>query len=263
MLMMGMPNFNAHVNNEDLLIPRHILFQNPQKVNPKISPDGLSIAYLRPNDEDVLNICIKNIDDNEERIITFEKNRNIQQFCWQSDSKHILYINDNNGDENWKLFQTDCETLETVNLTPYEKVQARLLQTEINSPNEVVIELNLRDRSLHDIYLLNLETLELKLIFENPGNIKSFFADHNLHVRAYVTMEKDGSQSVFVREDEENDWKKLLNWGCEDISSLIPIPSSSTDMCIYCPTSISLNCSTLTSSIKISLSEIKILPELI
>ena len=42
------------------LIPREVLFGNPEKAVPQISPDGTRIAYLAP-EEDVLNVWIRSI----------------------------------------------------------------------------------------------------------------------------------------------------------------------------------------------------------
>lgn len=42
------------------LIPRNILFGNPVKANPQISPDGTMMAYLAPVN-DVLNVWVGKI----------------------------------------------------------------------------------------------------------------------------------------------------------------------------------------------------------
>ena len=39
------------------LIPRTVLFGNPDRANPKISPDGKRLAYLRADDKDVMQVA--------------------------------------------------------------------------------------------------------------------------------------------------------------------------------------------------------------
>ena len=41
------------------LIPRDVLFGNPDRAGPQISPDGQSIAYLRPDDKNVLQVWVR------------------------------------------------------------------------------------------------------------------------------------------------------------------------------------------------------------
>ncbi len=39
------------------LIPRRVLFGNPERVNPRISPDGTLLAWIAPH-EGVLNVWV-------------------------------------------------------------------------------------------------------------------------------------------------------------------------------------------------------------
>jgi hypothetical protein len=58
------------------LIPKEILFGNPVKSKPELSPDGKQIAYLAPVDN-VLNIWVKTIGHEDDRVVTKEKHRSI------------------------------------------------------------------------------------------------------------------------------------------------------------------------------------------
>ena len=72
------------------LIPREVLFGNPERTNPQISPDGTQLGYLAPVDG-VLNIWIKTIGKNDDRAVTNDTKRGIRNFTWQYDNKHVLY----------------------------------------------------------------------------------------------------------------------------------------------------------------------------
>ena len=38
------------------LIPRKVLFGNPERMSPQMSPDGQWMAYLAPDEKDVLQV---------------------------------------------------------------------------------------------------------------------------------------------------------------------------------------------------------------
>src|SRR6516225_2125478 len=75
------------------LIPRDVLFSNPEKTSPRISPNGKLLAYLAP-DKGVLNVWVRTIGHQDDRLTTSDRKRGIQNFIWQEDGEHILYIQD-------------------------------------------------------------------------------------------------------------------------------------------------------------------------
>src|SRR5271165_4329705 len=102
------------------LIPREVLFGNPERADPQISPDGTQLGYLAPVDG-VLNVWIRTLGKSDDRAVTADKHRGIRNFLWQYDNRHILYTQDLGGDENWRLYQTDIASKQTKDLTPFDK----------------------------------------------------------------------------------------------------------------------------------------------
>lgn len=47
------------------VIPRDILFGNPERVSPQISPDGTKIAWIAPNDKNVLNVFVRGVSETD------------------------------------------------------------------------------------------------------------------------------------------------------------------------------------------------------
>src|SRR5579863_6736102 len=94
------------------LIPRSVLFGNPERTDPQISPDGTMLAYLAP-DQGVLNVWIRTLGKTDDRAITNDRKRGIRNLFWQYDSKNILYAQDQNGDENWRVYQTNIASKQT------------------------------------------------------------------------------------------------------------------------------------------------------
>src|SRR5512135_2983184 len=106
---------NVSQHPETPLIPRSVLFGNPERSTPVISPDGTQLGYLAPVNG-VLNVWIRTLGQADDRPVTEDTGRGIHVFAWQYDSKHILYAQDADGDENWRIYQTDIATRQTRDL---------------------------------------------------------------------------------------------------------------------------------------------------
>src|SRR5918992_292564 len=87
------------------LIPRAVLFGNPEKAGPQVSPDGRLLAYLAP-DGGFLNVWVRTLGQRDDRVVTNDRKRGIRNFFWQPDSRHVIYLQDEAGDEKWHAYQT-------------------------------------------------------------------------------------------------------------------------------------------------------------
>ena len=111
------------------LIPREILFGNPVKTSAQISPDSKRLAYLALVNN-VLNVWEGTIGSEDYKPVTRDEDRGVCFYFWAKDNKHIIYIQDVEGDENWRFYATNLETLETRDLTPFENVQAQVINLD-------------------------------------------------------------------------------------------------------------------------------------
>jgi len=166
---------------EPELIPREVLFGNPVKTNPLISPDGKMMAYLAPV-KNVLNVWVKTIGKEDDRVVTKDTDRGIRRYFWAGDSKHVMYLQDVGGNENWRLYGVNLETDQIRDLTPYEDVQVQIVASDKHFPNELLIGMNKDNPKLHDVYHLDLNTSELKKVAENPGNVISWLANADFKI---------------------------------------------------------------------------------
>ncbi|HWQ03003.1 MAG TPA: prolyl oligopeptidase family serine peptidase, partial [Candidatus Nitrosotenuis sp.] len=194
------------------MIPREVLFGNPEKAAPQISPDGKKLAYLAPNSDGVLNVWVRTLGQTDDAVVTNDKKRGIRNYAWQYDSEHIIYIQDKDGDENWNIYQTNLKNKRTRNLTPYDGIQAQLVAADPKFPDTLLVGLNLDDPRLHDVYRLNLKTGALELDTKNPGDVAGFTADNNLVVRAAQIFTPDGGNEFRVRADAKSPWKTFHKW---------------------------------------------------
>lgn len=197
------------------LIPREVLFGNPVKASPQISPDGKRMAYLAPVNN-VLNVWVGNVGSDNYEPVTQDTDRGVRFYFWAADNQHIMYIQDVGGNENWRLYATNLETKATRDLTPFENVQVRVVARDKHFPNDLLLGLNKENPQLHDVYHLNLASGELTLVAKNPGNVADWVADTQLKVRVAQAALPDGGHDLLVRDSEEDEWRKLLTWDADD-----------------------------------------------
>ena len=197
------------------LVPREILFGNPVKTNPLLSPDGKFLAYLAPVNN-VLNVWIRTVGSEDDSPITSDVARGIHYYSWAQDSKHILYAQDTEGDENWRMYAVNIESQEIRDLSPFENVQVQFIETNKSFPDEVIFSMNKEDPKVHDLYHLNLVSGELNLIAKNPGAFIDWIIDTHFKVRGAIVAKEDGGFDLVVREDDEADWRVVVTWDAED-----------------------------------------------
>jgi dipeptidyl aminopeptidase/acylaminoacyl peptidase len=216
------------------LIPREILFGNPDKVLTWLSPDETKISYLAPVDG-VLNVWVGPADDPAAaKPVTHDTGRGIHFYNWAYTNDHILYIQDKDGDENWRLYSVDLNTAETKDLTPLEGVQARIQQISPKFPDEILIGLNDRASELHDIYQVNLRTGQRRLIQENEG-FASFVTDDDYNLRLAGRMTSDGGFE-YLELTQAGDWEpsaKLAKIAMEDVLTTSPVGFDKTGRTLY------------------------------
>lgn len=193
------------------LIPRALLFDNPVKGSPRLSPYATQLAYLAPDENNVLNVWVESLTHKTNaKMVTADTKRGIRNFFWQYDEEHILYIQDKDGDENGHLYQTNILTRKTKDLTPYEGVKVGIVSYNPKYPHQALIQMNYRDTSLRDVYQLDLVSGALKLDTENPGNVIAWLADHHQVVRASLAMTDQGDKLISVRDNKQAPWRELL-----------------------------------------------------
>jgi dipeptidyl aminopeptidase/acylaminoacyl peptidase len=226
------------------LIPRKILFGNPDKANPQISPDGTMMAYLAPVN-DILNVWVGKIGGDDYQPVTKDEERGVRIYFWAADNKHILYLQDVGGNENWRVYATNLETRETRDLTPFENVQAQVVDRNKHFPNELLIGLNKDNPQVHDVYHLDLTSGELSVVAKNPGNIVGWVTDATFKVRGALAATADGGSELLVRASENVDWEKLIAWSADDMLSSAPVCFSLDGQSIYLEDSRNVNASRL------------------
>ena len=188
-------------------IPLRDFFRNPETTGYELSPSGELIGFLKPVDHR-LNVWVQPKSGGEAKQITSVKDRDIRGFFWKGD-KYLLYLKDNEGDENYHIYVAQSDGSGTRDLTPFEGVRAEMIDDLEDDATDLIIGLNKRNKEVFDAYRLNIETGDLKLIAENPGNISSWITDHAGNIRVATTT--DGvNTTLLYRKTEQDAWKPVI-----------------------------------------------------
>ena len=193
------------------LVPREVLFGNPQRLDPQISPDGSQLSWLAPDKNGVLNVWVSTIEGASPHPVTNEPGYPIHYYGWAADGKRILYLHDNNGDEIDHLFSAELTSGNVRDLTPFRGVRAQNVLTDSQHPGSLLVALNLRDRSAFDIYRVDLETGALTLEATNPGDVLTWKTDKDFVIRAATAFDgKTGRTIIRVRDAADKPWRDLV-----------------------------------------------------
>jgi dipeptidyl aminopeptidase/acylaminoacyl peptidase len=203
------------------LIPRKVLFGNPVKTAPALSPDGKRLAYLAPDKRDVLQVWVKTLGENDDRAVTNDRFRGIRLFQWTYAPNTILFLQDNNGDENFHIFSVDLTENVIRDLTPFQGIRAQVVAVHRDFPNELLAALNLKNRQVLDVYRIDLNTGAVVLDTKNPGDVLSWEVDAKFRVRGAQASLHDGGTEVRYRKDEKSPWQRVVRWGPDDADGRI------------------------------------------
>ncbi|MEA5541670.1 S9 family peptidase [Limnoraphis robusta Tam1] len=198
------------------LISRDILFGNPERTSPSLSPNGKYLAYIAPDDKNVLQVWLRTVGQEDDRQLTADKKRGIRGFFWTYSPDQLIYAQDSDGDENWHLYLVNIQSNIVRDLTPFQGVRAQVVDLDHNFPEELLVGMNLKNPQVFDVYHVNLKTGAVEFHTENPGNIVGWTADSQFQIRAASATTPDGGYDLLYRETPEKDWETLRHWGPDE-----------------------------------------------
>ena len=186
-------------------IPIEDFFRSPETLKVQISPNGESVIYGK-SWEHRINIFMKKLETGEINQLTFSTNRDILDYFW-ADNDSIVYLQDNNGDEQFHLFAVSSKGGDVIDLTPFEGVTCRIVD-KLENRGKILFAMNKRNKQLFDAYRLDTKSGVIELVAENPGDFTPCLVDHEGKIR--VAGFTDGvNRGIRYRESENDDWKTI------------------------------------------------------
>ena len=187
------------------LIDRELLFGNPEIGGAQLSPDGKFISFLKPY-QDTRNIWVKKAEEpfSAARLLTAESKRPISQYFWSRDGKYILFVKDNDGDENFNVYAVNPNEAVAAgqavpaarSLTAAKNVRAQLYSVPKNDPDVMYVGINERDAAWHDLYKVKISTGERTLLRKNTEKIAAWVFDQKGTLRLALRTADNGTTEI-------------------------------------------------------------------
>jgi dipeptidyl aminopeptidase/acylaminoacyl peptidase len=179
------------------LVARRVFFDNPDYSRVSLSPDGKHLAYLAPLDG-VSNLWVAPVDDPKAgQPVTRATDRNLgTYFQWAYTSRHLVFFQERDGDENWRASSVDITSGSIVPLTPPQGVKSFLQDRDYKFPEEMLVRHNARDKRYFDLFRVNLVTGASELKFENQ-DYADLATDGDFRLRLGTRLAADGTSEYF------------------------------------------------------------------
>jgi dipeptidyl aminopeptidase/acylaminoacyl peptidase len=187
------------------LIDRELIFGNPEIAGAELSPNGQYLAFLKPWKE-TRNVYVKAVGEpfSAARLLTTESKRPVAGFFWTRDSKSILYVKDNDGDENYNVYAVDpaaqpaagADAPPSRDLTGLKGTRVILYELPKSDPDIAYIGLNDRDKAWHDLYKLKISTGEKTLLRKNTDRIVGWDFDLKGQLRLAARSADNGDTEI-------------------------------------------------------------------
>lgn len=191
-------------------IPLEDFFRNSERTAYQLSPDGQYISYMAPY-EDRLNVFVRKVTDDDAAAVrlTSETERSVAGYMW-ADNERLLFMKDTAGDENYQLYGVRRDGSDIRAYTAFPGVRTSLIDDLEEQPSYVMIGMNKRNAEVFDPYRLNIETGELTLLAENPGNIQGWMTDHDGRLRVATAIVDGVNTQILYRDTEEEPFRPVL-----------------------------------------------------
>jgi len=234
-------NFGSH---QDTLIAREVLFGNPEKRQVKLSPNGRHLSYIAPLNG-VMNIWVKPEGVKVAKPLSHNVKRGVMDYFWAYNNEQVLFIDDKDGDENWRLHVADIKNHQLRTLVDIDKVQVRIFAASHKLPQLILVGINQRRSDYHDVYQLNLKDGRLSLYLEN-NEYADFLIDDDLQIRGGYKTNPEGGADVYAF-DEKKPARLLLNIAQDDVFATKPYDLNKDGSILYLLDSRNRNTAALTA----------------
>ena len=195
------------------LMPRQLLFGNPEKAAGSISPDGRWLGFVAPKDG-VLNVWVAPVDaPDQARVVTDDRKRGIRGFSFARDGKHLLYAQDEGGDENFQVFAVDLVQGGAARALSPKGSRAGIVRLSDQRPGEVLLSINDRDKRFFDPVRVDLASGKPTRVVEN-NEFAAVVTDPGFSPRYASKQRADGGNDWFVRDGDV--WKPWATVPQED-----------------------------------------------
>jgi dipeptidyl aminopeptidase/acylaminoacyl peptidase len=192
------------------LLDRELFFGDPEISGAQLSPDGQYISFVKPF-KGTRNVWVKKASEpfSAAKVLTAETKRPVTQYFWARDSKYVLYVQDQGGDENYYVYAVDPSATPAAgqdvptarNVTDAKGARAMIYAVPKSEPGILYVGLNDRDKAWHDVYRLEIATGTRTLVRKNTEKIAGWVFDNAGKLRLAARTTDSGSTEILRVDD--------------------------------------------------------------
>ncbi|MDM1405709.1 S9 family peptidase [Myroides marinus] len=206
-------------------------FQRPTSSSFQLSPNGKYLSYREKDEKNKRHVYVKEIESGKVIRVIEEGEELVRGYGWINDDR-LAYMMDNGGDENYHIYAVNVDGTNNIDLTPFDKVQAGILNMLKEQKDYIIISMNLENAQIFEPYKININTGEYVKLFTNddPANpVAGYDFDKDGNLRGYSKM-FNGVQTQYYYKVEGSTTYELfhtINWS--DTFSLMAFNYASTN----------------------------------
>jgi dipeptidyl aminopeptidase/acylaminoacyl peptidase len=214
------------------LVARRVFFDNPDYTRVSLSPDGKHLAWLAPLNG-VSNLWVAPVSDpTAGQPVTRATDRNLgASYEWAYSSRHLVFFQERDGDENWRASSVDITNGSIVPLTPPQGVKSFVQGRDLKFPDEMLVRHNARDKRYFDLFRVNLVTGASELKYEN-NDYADLATDGDFRLRLGTRLTADGTSEYFELRDDGS-WAPFMQVPIGDVDATRPLAFSADGNTLY------------------------------
>ncbi|WP_025126094.1 S9 family peptidase [Myroides odoratimimus] len=206
-------------------------FQRPTSSGFQLSPNGKYLSYREKDEKNKRHVYVKEIETGNIIRVIEEGEELVRGYGWINDDR-LAYVMDNGGDENYHIYAVNVDGSNNIDLTPFDKVQAGILNMLKEQKDYIIITMNLENAQIFEPYKMNINTGEYVKLFTNddPSNpVSDYDFDKDGNLRGYSKMYNGIQTQYFYKAEGETTYQLFhtINWS--DTFSLMAFNYASTD----------------------------------
>ncbi|WDF67477.1 S9 family peptidase [Sphingobacterium oryzagri] len=165
-------------------------FAKPKTSGFQLSPNGKYISYREKDSNNKRHVMVKEVATGNVVRAIEEKDELIRGMGWINDER-LVYVMDRGGNENYHLYAINIDGTNSIDLTPFEDIQASILTMLKEQKDFIIIQMNKDNKQVFEPYKVNIHTGDMEKLFtnEDPANaIVGYEFDKNGVLRGYAKM---------------------------------------------------------------------------
>lgn len=191
-------------------------FQRPTSSSFQLSPNGKYLSYREKDEKNKRHVYVKEIASGTVIRVIEEGEELVRGYGWINDDR-LAYMMDNGGDENYHIYAVNVDGTNNIDLTPFDKVQAGILNMLKEQKDYIIISMNLENAQIFEPYKINIHTGEYTKLFTNddPSNpVSDYDFDKDGNLRGYSKMYNGVQTQYFYKVEGGSEYELFhtINW---------------------------------------------------